>query len=94
MLTEDLTTFFNVSELGESVTYEGSSITALVESVVYESMLDDRTIQYTKELWCKESDITVPVSGQKVTLDDQSFIVGPVRNQSGVVVISLGYLTS
>jgi hypothetical protein len=78
-LTTDLTTFFNMDEFAESVTYTATGVAAKTITVILDK--EDPTIQSVTPpgdrmiIWAKYADITAPRKGDTFTINSETWYV-------------------
>lgn len=75
-MTTDLSVFFDTDEHAQTVTYDGSDITAIVD---YETLLSEQAsgaVKRQKVLWVKVSDVSAPAYRDTVVIGSDTWYVG------------------
>jgi len=79
---DDLDVFFNTDEHAQTVTYNGTEITA-VDGYAALMGEDNNAVKRVKTLWVKVSDVASPAYRDTVIIDSVTWYVGPEEEFRG-----------
>lgn len=81
-MTTDLAVFFNDDEFAETVTYNGTDITAIVE---YGAGRDTGAVARLATLFVKKSDVTLPAYRDTIIIGSDTWRVFENEDQEAVI---------